>query len=292
MTTSIPEKTLAVLAAAVLACVFGMLAFTPLSAHAAQQDSTPLVAQAIDLSLAAQATDAPLAAQASAKKAVYLRKALNDTKYTYNKNGLVTKITGSNYHWDIKYKGTKIVKITHTLDQYGHTSPDIIWTFQYDSKNRTKKMTVVSTGMPNDFYNNTETYFYNSKNRVTKKVTTYTSGSPKSTTKYSYNSAGLVKKIVSPTAIESLKYDSKGNKTSWSRKMKTGTSDYDRTYRYKNTYSNGRLVKVVQNDGSGDYVQTIKYAKKSIAKKYVAVANAQQTALRGFIPGVFLSQLT
>ena len=299
--TTITRKTLAALATATLACSFGVLAFTPSNAHAVQPSDTPLNAQAADSSLTTQpadpalltqATNLPLSAQAVAKKSVYVRSALNDKKYTYSKYGFLTKIAGSNFHWDIKYKGAKIAEIAHSLDRYGHTTPDITYTFQYDSKNRVKAMTVVSEGMPTDLYNNTETYTYNSKNQATKRITTYASGAPSETTRYFYNAKGLVKKIVSPSTTEVLKYDSKGNMTFWSRKSTSGSTVYNNVYKFKNAYRSGRLIKVTQTDGHGDYVQQIKYAKKSIPKKYAATVNAQQQALRVFIPGMFLSQIS
>ena len=275
MAKTVSRKALAMIMAALLTCTLGLLALTPQSAHAAQASNTPLTTQA------------------AAKESIYVRSSIGDKKYTYNKYGLVTKITDTNSQWKLTYKGTKLVKVVHALKSTATNTwrDDIEYTIAYDSKNRAKSMTVVSEGMPVNLYNNTETYTYNKKNQVTKKVTTYKDGTPKSTVKYSYNAKGLVSKIVSSISTEALKYDAKGNKISYSCKYAANTYRVDLLSTFKNTYKSGRLTKVTQVDGNYEFSKVIKYTKKSVPKKYAAAVKAQQTALRGFTPGVFISQL-
>lgn len=277
MTLSITRKTLAATAAVLLACALGALGLAPQSAHAAQEDGMLLTAQANIVSLTPQA----------AKKAVSLRTSTDYYKYTYNKYGLITKwaTKDGKSSYKLKYKGTKLVKMTHVMGKIS----DFEYTIRYDSKGRVKKLTVASTGMPVDYYNNTETYYYDSKNRATKKVTTYTSGTPKTTTKYSYYANGALKKIVGSGTTETMQYDKMGSKTKWTTKYSTGNS---RSIAYENTYKNGLLVSVMTSYGDG-YSPTvkIKYAKKSIPAKYAVAVAQQQKALRQTIPGSVFSWL-
>lgn len=277
MAKSITGRMLAVLAAALLACTMGLIALAPQSAHAAQLSDTPLTTQA------------------AAKKSVYVRASIGDTKYTYNKYGLLTKITDTNSQWKFKYSGTKLVKVAHLLKGYDGTfRNDINWSVSYDSKNRVKKLTVVSEGMPNDLYNNTETYYYNSKNQATKRITAYKISGTKKTTKYSYNAKGLVNRIIMPEAKDTLKYDSRGNKIKWTRDYPAGSAFEDSTTNYTNTYKNGRLVKIATRRGNErfTYTQEIKYKKISIPKKYAAIVASQQKEMLQTVPGSMISLVT
>ena len=277
MTISITRRMLAGLAAVLLACALGTLGFAPQSAHAAQEGGIPLTAQADSVSLIPQA----------AKKAISVRTSTDYYKYTYDKHGFITKwaTKDGKSSYKLKYKGMKLVKMTHVM---GNIS-DFEYTMRYDSKGRVKKLTVVSTGMPVDYYNNTETYYYNSKNRATKKVTTYKSGSPKTTTKYSYYVNGALKKIVGSGTTETLQYDKMGSTTKWTTKYSNGNS---RTLQYENTYKNGLLASVTTSYGDG-YSPTVSiaYAKRSIPAKYAAAVAQQQKALRQTIPGSVFSWL-
>ena len=280
MTLTISRKMLAAFAAVTLACTMGLAALAPQSAHAAQATATPLTTQAAS-------ADDSLATQA-AKKSVYVRKSTSYKKYTYNKYGLITRVTKVNpgqvdVNYKFKYKGTKLVKMW----QLNGTSVDAVYTIKYDSKNRVKSITVKSDGMPADYYNNTQVFTYNKKGLATKKVTHNATSGTKYTTKYAYNAKGQLTKITQPGSTETMKYDAYGSMTKWITKY---SNRENRANTYKNTYKNGCLVKIEQTDESGySRAYAAKYKKMSIPKKYAAAVEKQQLALRQTIPGSVIS---
>ena len=285
MASSISKRMLATLVVALLACALCMLALAPRSAQAVQSADETSTVQASQV-------DGASVAQASGKKTIYVRVSKGDTKYAYNKHGLVTKLTEksgtSTFKTKFKYSGKKLVKAVHKRDG----SEDMRWSIKYDSKGRVKKIVTVSP-MAVDLYNNTETYYYNSKNQVKKKVTSNKISGTKDVVKYYYNAKGLVKKIVMSTGTDIIKYDKKGNPISWLRKYPAGSDFKDSQTYYKNTYKKGRLASVKLTDKSGfGYPQKIKYVKKSVPKKYAATVKAQQKELRVTVPGSVLSLLS
>ena len=175
MTRTTPTRMLTIAAAAMLACVLGLLAFAPQGAYAAES------------------SDMPLTTQATAKKSMYVRTSAGDWKYSY-KNGLVTAIKGKNETWTFKYSGAKMVSATKKT-KYSTTTTTAKLTLSYDAKGRVKKIT--NTG-PNSTDNYTQVFSYNKKNQVTKMVKKNTSSNATETYKYKYNSKGLVVKSTSP----------------------------------------------------------------------------------------------
>ena len=266
MESSIVKRTAAAIAAAAMTCTLGVIALTPQSALAAEQSPTPLTTQA------ASVDDSPLATQAT-KKVVYLRTKAGTTKYSYNSNGLITKIKGKYETWTFKYSGTKMTSAVKK------TSSDTIrLSLKYDSKGRVKSIQSKGSSSYNTY---TETFKYNSKGCVTKAVRKNTGLGTTDTYKYTYNSKGLVTKSTGPAGNTTIEYDKKGNPTGTSVVPPSGSYGMSRYIIYKNTYKNGRITKIVtsMNGTSGPLTTKISYASKKLDKKYAAAAKAQQRAL-------------
>ena len=165
----------------------------------------------------------------------------SEENYSYNKKGNITSFTVSNPYKKNHYR--------LTLNSKGKAKRDPI---NNNSLLYNKKGMLIGVNASDYSYK----FTYNKKKQLVKTETIRD---------------GVVSSKVSFT------YDKKGNK-------KTITDYYSKKAQktlFKNTYKNGRLVKVVR----GTSTTTFEYKKVKVPKKYVAKVKAQQNWIRNGGPG-------
>ena len=221
------------------------------------------------LTASAAAAQPALETQASKAKVYVISKidyGYNSEKLSYNKNGLLTKIsTGDGYATQYTYSGSKI-KNFYTSGGGTRFSSGV---------NTYKNGKLVKVDNYGSNGGNTYHHTYTYKNgRIAKRSGTI--ADQPITKKYAYNKKGYVKKMTQTTRSSSSStkyaYDKKGNLT-----KKTGPSSYT----YKNKYDKRGLLTSKTTIYSGSSSSTIKYSYKRITvpKKYAKAVKAQQRAL-------------
>lgn len=227
-----------------------------------------------------------------AKKSVYVissvtiknsqNKSSQTIKYSYNKDGLLTKCADSNKVLEkYTYKKTKLMSVWHDGGQGAPSNVE----FTYKNGKPVKSYDTVNRL--------TKRFAYNKKGLVSKLVSVYSSSYSVATT-FRYNKQGKpVSSQYSTWNNPSYKidYDAKGNPKLVTEYRNNSQSQYSLT-KHKNTYKSGRLTKTVANHVSPKYIttSTVKYKKVSVPASYAAVAKKQQKdqLLLIYAPSTFL----
>ena len=212
----------------------------------------------------------------AAKTSVWVISKQNDTTFSYNANGFVSKTNGGALGFTNKYqyKGSRIVKFSSRPNSTIALRDTVDGTMAYKS-GRLVKMATKS----NKNYNRISyTYRYDGKGRISGVSGKYMDEPIKY--RFSYDSKGRLTKRVQKlrsstgawsTSTWKFAYNSKGNL------VKTVYSGSATTYRY--AYDKRGLVKKVTP--SGGSTTTYSYKKISVPTKYAKQVRKQQTAFQG-----------
>ena len=201
-------------------------------------------------------------------------------KYTYKSTGLLAKRTYGKKTLDkFTYVGKRMK--THWKDGGEGTPSNYKYTYKsgklvksYDSVNRS-----------------TIKFALNKSRKVRKIRNRSQGGSTSYTTSYSYDSKGRLSSYKYGTwsnTTARYSYDSKGNIAKATEFWNDNPYDMHVTT-YKNTYKNGRLVKVVKTDANGTKTTvTITYKKVKVPASYKTVVKKQQaSAIKYYVDGLW-----
>ena len=201
---------------------------------------------------------------------VYVIAEANDSKYSYNKYGLLTKIESpydkTTYSYNAKMRLSKFRYVPKSQNMIRNSGG----TFSYDAKGRRVK--VVSNGSHgSNTY--TITYAYDKNGNPATEKQRFTTYNPE-TAKNTFDAKGrLTKKQYSGSGSSyRYSYDSEGN-------LASETSSYGNTMRWTNAYENGRLIRRTMTSSSTSHSTAYEYKKISVPKGYVAQVKKQQWAL-------------
>lgn len=206
---------------------------------------------------------------ASKKEYVYVLISSDDgykKTYTYNKNGLITKIDEGGSAVTYKYDSKKRIKKCDYTGAPGTIRHSTV-TYSYDKKGRIYKLNSEGSHLSNTYC---FTYSYDKNNKVVKVIEDFSGHGADS--KYSYNKSKQIIKKTSGNSIYNYAYDKRGN-------LKSVKNTYSST-EYTNKYNKNKcLIKRTTSTGNTKKVCTFKYKKIKVDKKYVKQIKEQQWAL-------------
>ena len=268
-------KVLAIMFAAVVAAVLGVAAIAPGSAHASDMKNVIVLKSMKTVSPCTDYTE------------------VDTYEFTYNANGLVTKIKGvdeaSHYRHHFKETFTykklalkkQVTKYTSIPDgpdkeddgeKYETNKETYVTRYKTDAKGC---VVSASAGLKSNWR-------YDSKGRLVE-INWKSQGMPASCT-YKYNSKGQLTRAVFDDmnygdGTYEFKYDKYGNITLKGGNLK---KKRDIDFTYKNTYKKGRLVKSVKRwyeEKSVKEKRTYQYQTIKVPKKAVKMVKEQQRLL-------------
>ena len=214
-------------------------------------------------------------ADAAAKKSIYVISKVSEpeygynTKFTYNKNGLLSKEKSEDGPRYFKYnKSSKLVKKTW----YKRSTTGAPWqtiTFKYKKGKMTSLIS--KGGDTNTTYN--YSFTYNKSGKLAKAK--FDDSFYKYTTKYSYKNKKLISRKNSGESIEKISFNKKGDIT------KIGEENISYTYK------GGKVTKIKRMcvwGSNGTF--KIKYKKIKVSKKMLKKVKAQQKSIRQYYAGL------
>ena len=237
-----------------------------------------LMAVMVSVSVAMAAFTPMISVEAAGKQTMYV---INETagissgyfKYTYNKNGLLSRAVAGSYKVNYTYNGMNLTKRVENDTQWKEKT---VTTFEYDENDRLESSEEKLTSSSRTV-ESTSTYSYDKKDRikkVVKKEQSSSVGNSTTTTKYTYNGQGLTSKIKGKGYTYQFEYDANGNE---SRFISDGVADIA-----QNVYDqNGCLTNVSWHDDAGNDTGegAYTYIKIKVPAKYVNIVKAQQWEL-------------
>ena len=195
-------------------------------------------------------------------------------KYSYDKNGMLTKLAGDNITGKYTYTGTKVKKY---VEDQGSNRRTVA--LSYDKKGRVSKQSEKHQ-MSYGSYAYVYAYKYDSKNRVKSSTKKWEDGTSTSS-KYAYDGKNRIKKVAikegtNDVAVK-LNYNKNGDLTEYYYDSRLG---YDQYYNYKYAYKNGDASKCsIETYRHGSYTKTFAYKTISVPKSMAAKVKHQQWEL-------------